>query len=587
MKQHPPPPEAIPTTPPSVWPRWFVESLLPKPGRNQGGARMPQLKGIKKHQPLDATFASSMRFLLSCRPGEVGATCDLARGFPILKNHVDHIQSIFWEEVPSFEIPPYKLAILESLLYNRDKIRNHCHSPQTVLHGWGIKKKLIRGSKKIIPRGSKKNYYEDQKKLFTWIETLSCGRGAKIASLTGSKKIIRPGSLPKNDMKNCTQFWQGTFPRQNVRNTLCSDHCWKFGRAQRLPPRRIADDHDGGLCFEPVVVPASVVVVPVVVPASGCCSYCPGAGAGGFGAVRGGNLQKKNWMGVSSLTTRMVVLLLLLFPLWVFSGPASSRWKFLLLLLLWKGGVLVAVVDAPVEGRLVVVVVVVHGCCGYCGWCWCWCWWFWCRERRQPLKNKKAGGGLGGRAQRLPPRCIADDHDGGLCFEPVVVPASGCFQVPPPPDEILLLSLLERRCSCCCCRCSGGGPPKKSSCCSLLLWILWMVLVLVALVPWEEATLKNKKAGGGLGGRAQRLPPRRIADDHDGGLCFEPVAVGVVVVVVVVVAILEKAAQSKATATISTFKTEKKMFCCHVELQTNFHMMDYSAKSLAYAGSTL
>ena len=41
---------------------------------------------------------------------------------------------------------------------------------------------------------------------------------------------------------------RGTFPRQNVPNTLCSDHCWKFGRAQRLPPRRIADDHDGGLC---------------------------------------------------------------------------------------------------------------------------------------------------------------------------------------------------------------------------------------------------------------------------------------------------------------------------------------------------
>ena len=58
-----------------------------------------------------------------------------------------------------------------------------------------------------------------------------------------------------------------------------------------------------------------------------------------------------------------------------------------------------------------------------------------------------------------------------------------------------------------------------------------------------------------MGGRAQRLPPRRIADDHDGGLCFEPVAVGVVVAVVVV-AILEKAAQSKATATISTHKTE-------------------------------
>ena len=57
-----------------------------------------------------------------------------------------------------------------------------------------------------------------------------------------------------------------------------------------------------------------------------------------------------------------------------------------------------------------------------------------------------------------------------------------------------------------------------------------------------------------MGGRAQRPPPpRSIADDHDGGLCFEPVAVAVVVVV----AILEKAAQSKATATISTFKTEK------------------------------
>lgn len=132
MKQQHPPPEAIPSTPPSVWPRWFVESLLPKPGRNQGGARMPQLTGIKKHQPLDATFASSMRFLLSCRPGEVAATCDLACGFPILKNHVDHVQSIFWGEVPSFEIPPYKLAILESLLYKQ--IGNHCHSPQTVLH---------------------------------------------------------------------------------------------------------------------------------------------------------------------------------------------------------------------------------------------------------------------------------------------------------------------------------------------------------------------------------------------------------------------------------------------------------------------
>ena len=36
-----------------------------------------------------------------------------------------------------------------------------------------------------------------------------------------------------------------------------------------------------------------------------------------------------------------------------------------------------------------------------------------------------------------------------------------------------------------------------------------------------------------MGGRAQRLPPRRIADDHDGGLCFDAVVVVVVVVVVV------------------------------------------------------
>ena len=56
------------------------------------------------------------------------------------------------------------------------------------------------------------------------------------------------------------------------------------GRAQRLPRRCIADDHDGGLCFEPVVV--VVVAVVVAVAAAG------GAGAGGVGAVRGGKLKK-------------------------------------------------------------------------------------------------------------------------------------------------------------------------------------------------------------------------------------------------------------------------------------------------------
>ena len=50
------------------------------------------------------------------------------------------------------------------------------------------------------------------------------------------------------------------------------------GWAQRLPPRRIADDHDSGLCFEPVLV----VVVAVAVD----------AGGGGVGAVRGGKLKE-------------------------------------------------------------------------------------------------------------------------------------------------------------------------------------------------------------------------------------------------------------------------------------------------------
>ena len=51
------------------------------------------------------------------------------------------------------------------------------------------------------------------------------------------------------------------------------------------PPRRIADDHDGGLCFELVVVVVVVVVVDIVDIVDGA-----GAGAGGFGAVREGNL---------------------------------------------------------------------------------------------------------------------------------------------------------------------------------------------------------------------------------------------------------------------------------------------------------
>ena len=74
------------------------------------------------------------------------------------------------------------------------------------------------------------------------------------------------------------------------------------GRAQRLPPRCIADNDDGGLCFEPVVVVVVVVVGHYgleFVDGTGAAGV--GAllfivvldfvdGAGGVGAVRGGNL---------------------------------------------------------------------------------------------------------------------------------------------------------------------------------------------------------------------------------------------------------------------------------------------------------
>ena len=52
----------------------------------------------------------------------------------------------------------------------------------------GGSKKINNRIKKNYSQGIKKKYYEVQKTLFTCIETLSCGRGAKIASLTGSKK---------------------------------------------------------------------------------------------------------------------------------------------------------------------------------------------------------------------------------------------------------------------------------------------------------------------------------------------------------------------------------------------------------------
>ena len=62
------------------------------------------------------------------------------------------------------------------------------------------------------------------------------------------------------------------------------------GRAQRLPPRCIADDHDGGLCFEPVVV--VVVAVAVAGGAGVAVAGGAGAGGGGVGAVKGGKLKE-------------------------------------------------------------------------------------------------------------------------------------------------------------------------------------------------------------------------------------------------------------------------------------------------------
>ena len=80
------------------------------------------------------------------------------------------------------------------------------------------------------------------------------------------------------------------------------------------------------------------------------------------------------------------------------------------------------------------------------------------------LKNKKAGGGLGGRAQRLPPRCI------GCC------------------------------CICSCCISCFVLPFF-----SLFLCFLFLRTVLGRGVAVRGVILKHKKAGGGLGGRAQQV----------------------------------------------------------------------------------
>ena len=87
------------------------------------------------------------------------------------------------------------------------------------------------------------------------------------------------------------------------------------------------------------------------------------------------------------------------------------------------------------------------------------------------LKNKKAGGGLGGRAQRLPPDAL-----GVVAFV-----------------RVAFLVLFFRFFLI------------------LMSYVFWFFVC-----SWKRGVavrgviLKNKKAGGGLGGRAQRLPPRCI-----------------------------------------------------------------------------
>ena len=142
------------------------------------------------------------------------------------------------------------------------------------------------------------------------------------------------------------------------------------------------------------------------------------------------------------------------------------------------------------------------------------------------LKNKKAGGGLGGRAQRLPPQM----HWVLLhLFMLHVLFCSSVFFLVLMGRGVavrgisLKIKKLEGgwgegaapppRCIGCCCICS---------CCISCFVLPFFFLILMSYVFWffvcswkrgvavRGVILKNKKAGGGLGGRAQRLPPRCI-----------------------------------------------------------------------------
>ena len=142
------------------------------------------------------------------------------------------------------------------------------------------------------------------------------------------------------------------------------------------------------------------------------------------------------------------------------------------------------------------------------------------------LKNKKAGGGLGGRAQRLPPQM----H--WVLLHLFVLHVLFCSSV----FFLVLMGrgVAVRGVSLKIKKLEGGwgegaAPPPQMHWVLLHLLVLHFLfcssvffLILMSYVFWffvcswkrgvavRGVILKNKKAGGGLGGRAQRLPPRCI-----------------------------------------------------------------------------
>ena len=203
--------------------------------------------------------------------------------------------------------------------------RNHRNTRQ---RGVGDQKKLIRGSKKNYSPGDQKKLIRGSKTNYSQgIETLSCGRGAKIASLTGSKKIIHVdrNAFVWKGSKNClTDRIKKIFELEHRQEVNCSNvsesrmvklavtcELYAFSglhfsnslyrskqgllhlkNSEWFVPRSGVGPQ---LCNPDLLTTMMVVFVlnllllllllfMVVV------DIVDGAGAGGFGAVRGGNL---------------------------------------------------------------------------------------------------------------------------------------------------------------------------------------------------------------------------------------------------------------------------------------------------------